>query len=295
MDALCETHSAERPPSARGKVRDIYDLGSELVIVATDRISAFDWVNPVGIPDKGRILTQLSLFWFDQLRNVCPNHLISSDLADFPPEFQARPEMFAGRSMRVRKCAMLPIECVVRGYLAGSGWAEYRKSQSVCGIALPDGLVESSKLPEPIFTPATKAETGHDINISYAEAEALVDSEVLAEAARLSLTLYQHAHDYAEARGIILCDTKFEFGLIDGQLILADEVLTPDSSRFWPAKGYLPGRSQPSYDKQFVRDWLEVSGWDKNSPPPPLPDKVVERTRQKYVDAYRALTGQDDF
>lgn len=295
MDALCETHTAEREPSARGKVRDIYDLGDELLIVATDRISAFDWVNPVGIPDKGRILTRLSLFWFALLRDVCPNHLISSDLADFPAEFQARPEMFGGRSMRVRKCAMLPIECVVRGYLAGSGWSEYRKSRSVCGIALPEGLVESSKLPEPIFTPATKAETGHDINISYAEAEALVDPEVLAGAARLSLALYQHAHDYAEARGIILCDTKFEFGLIDGDLILADEALTPDSSRFWPAKGYQPGRSQPSYDKQFVRDWLEVSGWDKNSPPPPLPDKVVMRTRQKYVDAYRALTGQDDF
>ena len=278
----------------RGKVRDIYDLGDRLVLVATDRISAFDWVNPVGIPDKGRVLTQISLFWFEQIGDIVKNHLISADLADFPTEFQAQPEMFAGRSMLVRKCEMFPVEFVIRGYLAGSGWKEYRESGTVCGIQLPAGLRESSKLDMPIYTPATKATDGHDINISPEEAGRIIGEEWNRKAADASIRVYERARDIAAERGIILCDTKFEFGLLDGELVLADEVLTPDSSRFWPADQYAPGRSQPSFDKQFVRDYLETTNWDKNSPPPPLPDDIVQKTREKYLEAYRLLTGKKE-
>jgi phosphoribosylaminoimidazole-succinocarboxamide synthase len=293
--ALCETNIPELAPSVRGKVRDVYDLGENLLIVATDRISAFDWVNPVGIADKGRLLTAMSLFWFAQMTDITKNHLISADIADFPEVFQKYPEQFAGRSMLVRKCAMFPVECVVRGYLAGSGWKEYRQNGMVCGIELPDGLVESSKLPTPIFTPATKATDGHDLNISAEEAAKIIGEDMVRRLSETSIAIYERARDIAAERGIILCDTKFEFGMIGDEMILADEVLTPDSSRFWPADQYQPGHGQPSYDKQFVRDWLETTDWDKNSPQPPLPDDVVARTREKYVEAYRRLTGREDF
>ncbi len=293
--ALCETHLPARTPIARGKVRDIYDLGDQLVIVATDRISAFDWVNPVGIPDKGKILTQMSLFWFEQTADIVPNHLISADLKDFPEDFQADADQFERRSMLVHKCAIFPIECVVRGYMAGSGWKEYQKHGTICRIPLPAGLVEASKLPEPIFTPSTKATEGHDLNISPDEAADIIGQEWAGKLAETALKLYKRAHDVAATRGILLCDTKFEFGDFHGSLMLADEVLTPDSSRFWPANEYAPGRAQASYDKQFVRDYLETTDWDKNSPQPPLPTDVVARTREKYVEAYQKLTGRTDF
>ena len=293
--ALCETNITEVKPVARGKVRDIYDLGDNLLIVATDRISAFDWVNPVGIPDKGKILTQMSLFWFDMMRDVVKNHLVSAKLTDFPEPFRSYPDQFEGRSMLVRKCEMFPVEFVVRGYLAGSGWKEYGAKGTVCEIPLPNGLLESSVLPEPIYTPATKATDGHDINISPAEAAHIIGERWNTEASSAAIEVYKRGRDYAATRGIILCDTKFEFGLRGNSLILADEVLTPDSSRFWPADQYKPGSGQPSYDKQFVRDWLETTSWDKNSPQPPLPDEIVERTRGKYVEAYRQLTGGKEF
>ncbi len=292
---ICETHLPDRKPAARGKVRDIYDLGDRLIIVATDRLSAFDWVNSVGIPDKGKILTAMSLFWFDMMKDVTTNHLISADLKDFPEDFQAHADQFEGRSMLVKKCSMLPVEFVIRGYLAGSGLKEYKQSGTVCGIELPEGLVEADKLDTPIFTPATKATDGHDLNISEAQAAEIIGREVLHTAVTAALKVYGRARDYAASRGIILCDTKFEFGTLDGQVILADEILTPDSSRFWPADQYQPGKAQPSFDKQFVRDWLETTGWDKNSPPPPLPEDVVARTREKYVEAYRLLTGKSEF
>jgi phosphoribosylaminoimidazole-succinocarboxamide synthase len=277
-------------PCRRGKVRDVYDLGDRLVIVATDRISAFDWVLPSGIPDKGRVLTGLTRFWLDYLG--VPNHFLSLDLADMGPAFAERSDELAGRSMLVRKTQVVPIECVVRGYLAGSGWKEYRKSRTVCGLSLPDGLQESQQLPEAIFTPATKEETGHDENISFERMVTIAGREVAEELRRRSVDVYRRAADYARGRGLIIADTKFEWGrLPDGGLILIDEVLTPDSSRFWPADAYRPGGSPPSFDKQFVRDWLETAGWDKNSPPPPLPDDVVEKTRQKYLEAYERLTG----
>jgi phosphoribosylaminoimidazole-succinocarboxamide synthase len=270
-------------------------LGDRLVIVATDRLSAFDWVNPVGIPDKGKILTQMSLWWFEQMKDIVRDHLISADLSEFPEEFRAHPEQFEGRSMLVVKCEMLPVEFVIRGYLAGSGWKEYQKNGTVCGIKLPSGLVESDRLPAPIFTPATKATDGHDINIGPDEAAEIIGRERAEAAAGAALKVYGRGREIAEGRGIILADTKFEFGIRDGDLVLADEILTPDSSRFWPADLYRPGQGQPSYDKQYVRDWLETTGWDKDSPPPPLPDEVVEKTREKYVEAYRRLTGKSDF
>ena len=294
-NALRETFLPNRKPMARGKVRDIYDLGDQLIIVATDRLSAFDWVNPVPIPDKGRILTQLTLFWLEHTRDLVRDHLISADLASFPEDFRTAPEQFEGRSMLVHKCEMLPIEFVVRGYLAGSAWKEYRETGSVCGIRLPAGLVEASKLEEPIFTPATKATDGHDINISMERAGQITRREWVETAAAASKAIYLRARGIAESRGILVCDTKFEFGVRDGQVMLADEILTPDSSRFWPADRYKPGRSQPSYDKQFARDWLESTGWDKNSPPPPLPDEIVAKTREKYVEAFRTLTERTDF
>ncbi len=278
-------------PCRRGKVRDVYDLNDRLIIVATDRISAFDWVLPTGIPDKGRILTGLTRFWLDYLQ--VPNHLLSMDLKDMPREFAGRADELAGRTMLVHKADVVPVECVVRGYLAGSGWKEYRKAGTVCGGALPPGLQESQQLPEPIFTPATKEEHGHDINISFAQMSALTGAAVAEEARNKSLDVYRRAAAYARSRGILIADTKLEWGrLPDGSLILIDEVLTPDSSRFWPVDGYRVGVNPPSFDKQFVRDWLETTGWDKNSPPPELPTEVVERTRAKYVEAYEKLTGQ---
>lgn len=276
-------------PCRRGKVRDVYDLGDRLAFIATDRISAFDWVLPTGIPDKGRILTQMTLFWLDFLK--VPNHLLDRNLTALGPAFAA-PEL-QGRSMLVRKAAVVPFECVVRGYLAGSGWKEYRRDGTVCGIALPAGLQESQRLPAPIFTPATKAESGHDLNISFEQMAAATGNKLAEELRERSLDIYRRASVHAESCGIILADTKFEWGqLPDGSTILIDEVLTPDSSRFWPMDSYQTGKNPPSFDKQYVRDWLERSGWDKNSPPPPLPDEVVARTRAKYVEAYERLTGK---
>jgi phosphoribosylaminoimidazole-succinocarboxamide synthase len=275
-------------PRRQGKVRDVYDLGDRLVIVATDRISAFDWVLPTPIPDKGRVLTALTLFWLRWL-NV-RNHLLSAEPADFPPGF--RGPQFTGRTMLVRKTEVVPVECVVRGYLAGSGWKDYRRTGAVCGVRLPAGLREGEALPGPIFTPATKAESGHDQNIAFDEMAAAAGREVAEELRRKSLDIYAKASAYARERGVIIADTKFEWGrLPSGELILIDEVLTPDSSRFWPADGYEPGRPQPSFDKQYVRDWLESTSWDKNSPPPELPPEVVERTRRKYLEAVERLTG----
>ena len=271
----------------RGKVRDIYDFGDRLLLVATDRISAFDWVMPNGIPDKGRVLTQLSEMWFRQLD--IPNHLISMDLNDVPLPPGTPTEDLQGRSMIVRCGEVVPIECVVRGYLSGSGWKEYQQSETVCGIKLPSGLQQSSKLDAPIFTPATKAESGHDINISFDEMCERVGAPLSEKLRDLSLRLYEIGSNYAIERGIIIADTKFEFGIIDGEVILIDEVLTPDSSRFWPEDQYAPGGPQPSFDKQFVRDWLETTDWDKNSPPPTLPDDIVARTREKYIEAYEKL------
>lgn len=277
-------------PVRRGKVRDVYDLGDKLLIVATDRMSAFDWVLSGGIPDKGRILTQLSLFWFDLLGE--PHHVLSANVDDFPLPAEVDRAPLAGRSILVRKTTVVPIECVVRGYLAGSGWKEYRQDGTVCGLALPAGLQESSVLPAPIFTPATKAESGHDENISFEQMAAAVGATAAEELRRRSLAVYQRGAEHATKRGLIVADTKLEWGRVNGEFILIDEVLTPDSSRFWPAAGYVPGRGQPSYDKQYVRDWLETTAWDKNSPPPGLPAEVVLRTRQKYIEAYEALTGR---
>src|SRR5262245_15122273 len=261
-------------PCRRGKVRDVYDLGDKLVIVATDRISAFDWVLPTGIPDKGRVLTSMTLFWLDFLKVA--NHLLSVDLKDMGRAFAAQTEALEGRTMLARKANVVPIECVVRGYLAGSGWKEYRRDRTVCGLKLPAGLQESQQLPEPIFTPATKEESGHDINISFERMVEITGKETANELRERSIDIYRKAAQYAAGKGIIICDTKFEWGkLPGGELILIDEVLTPDSSRFWPKDGYRPGGSPPSFDKQFVRDWLETTGWDKNSDPPKLPDDVV--------------------
>ncbi|HOZ46188.1 MAG TPA: phosphoribosylaminoimidazolesuccinocarboxamide synthase [Candidatus Hydrogenedentes bacterium] len=294
-EALLETHLPECEPSSRGKVRDIYDLGQQLLIVATDRLSAFDWVNPIGIPDKGKVLTQMSLFWFEQMSDLVRNHLVSANLRDFPEPFCSYRDQLDGRSMLVEKCAMFPVEFVIRGYLAGSGWREYRQCGTVCGHVLPKGLVESSRLDEPILTPATKATDGHDINITPAQAAEIIGADRMKRASDAAKAVYRRGREIAESRGIILCDTKFEFGILDGEVVLADEILTPDSSRFWPADQYEPGHGQPSYDKQYVRDWLETTGWDKNSPPPPLPEDVVVKTREKYVEAYRQLTGKKEF
>lgn len=275
-----------------GKVRDIFDLGDRLLFVATDRISAFDCIMPNGIPRKGEVLTQISYFWFDQTQSFQPNHLISRPGDPLPANLQAFAQQLTGRSMIVKKAKPLAIECVVRGYLAGSGWKEYRSNQTVCGIKLPPGLKESSELPEPIFTPATKAETGHDENISFEQAAGIVGKDTAEQVRAASLKIYNTARDYARKRGIIIADTKFEFGLLDGQLILIDEVLTPDSSRFWPADQYQPGKSQPSFDKQFVRDYLETLDWNKTPPAPALPEEVVARTQAKYLEAYERLTGR---
>ncbi len=267
---------------ARGKVRDIYEIGDNLLIVATDRISAFDYILPTGIPDKGRVLTQLSIFWFDFLGRLAPNHFLTANAGEYPDPLPRYRDQLEGRSMLVRRARMLEVECVARGYLSGSAWKEYQQSRSVCGVPLPEGLMESSKLPEPIFTPATKAQTGHDENISLEQAAALVGTETALRLRDLTLAVYNQAAEYALTRGIIIADTKFEFGFVDGELILADEVLTPDSSRFWPLAGYAPGKAQPSFDKQYVRDYLESIGWDKQPPAPPLPEEVAAKTSEKY-------------
>ena len=277
-------------PLKRGKVRDVYDVGEGLLIVSTDRISAFDWVLPTGIPDKGRVLTQVSNFWFEMLDT--PHHLLETDVDRMDLPAGADRQSLAGRSIYVRKTEVVPIECVVRGYLSGSGWREYQENGQVCGVPLSAGLRESDRLPAPIFTPATKEELGaHDVNISFAEMSERIGSELAEELRRRSLEIYNRGAEHALTAGIILADTKFEFGQVDGELILIDEVMTPDSSRFWPADQFEPGRGQASFDKQFVRDWLSTSGWDKNSPPPPLPDDVVVGTRDKYIECCERITG----
>jgi phosphoribosylaminoimidazole-succinocarboxamide synthase len=277
----------------RGKVRDVYEIGDQLLIVATDRISAFDYVLGSGIPDKGKVLTQLSGFWFERMGDLVPHHMISMDAADFPEPARGHADVLQGRSMLVRRTEPVPIECVARGYLSGSGWKEYQKSGSVCGIKLPAGLRESDRLPEPIFTPATKAESGHDENISEDEAGRLVGADLIRRLKALTLEIYRRGAEHAESRGIIVADTKFEFGIAGGEVILIDEVLTPDSSRFWPRVQYEAGHGQPSFDKQFVRDYLEAIKWNKQPPVPTLPDDVVRRTREKYIEAFTLLSGRE--
>lgn len=278
---------------ARGKVRDIYEAGDDLLFLASDRISAFDHILASEIPDKGKVLTQLSLFWFDHLRDVVANHVITARVEDYPEPLRYFRDQLRGRSMLVRRAKMFPVECVVRGYLSGSGWKDYRQTHSICGIRLPAGLRESSRLPEPIFTPATKSNTGHDINIPFGEMVGLVGGAAAERLRELSLGIYALAVEHAKNRGIIVADTKFEFGTVNGEIVLADEVLTPDSSRFWPAESYRPGGPQSSYDKQFVRDYLESIHWDKNPPAPALPEDVVQKTREKYIQAYRQLSGKE--
>jgi len=278
---------------AQGKVRDVYRVDGRLLIVATDRISAFDYILPTGIPDKGRVLTQLSIFWFDFLRGVTPTHFLTADVDAYPAPLPAYRDQLEGRSMLVERAQMVEIECVARGYLAGSGWKEYRSQGTVCGIPLPAGLSESDRLPEPIFTPSTKAATGHDENISFETMCSLVGAELSKRLRDLTLEIYSRAAAYAETRGVIIADTKFEFGFVGEELVLGDEVLTPDSSRFWPAEHYRPGGPQYSYDKQYVRDYLESIRWNKQPPAPPLPDEVAARTGEKYRQAYHALTGKE--
>ena len=293
MTTVVQTSFPDIKLLRRGKVRDVYAVdGDTLLIVATDRISAFDVVLPNAIPEKGRVLTALTLFWLDLIRDIVPNHLITPDVARYPAPLRRYAAELEGRSMLVRRAEVVPFECVARGYLAGSGWKEYQKTGAVCGIPLPAGLREAEKLPRPIFTPATKAEAGHDINVSEAEMAQSVGAEPTARLKRLTLAVYTRAADYAATRGIIIADTKFEFGRAGGEIILVDEVLTPDSSRFWPASEYVPGMSPPSFDKQYVRDYLETLTWNKQPPAPPLPPEVVRRTTEKYLEAYRLLTGK---
>jgi phosphoribosylaminoimidazole-succinocarboxamide synthase len=281
------------PKVGQGKVREMFEVDGQLLMVATDRISAFDVILPNAIPHKGKVLTQLSAFWFERLEGMVDHHLVSVQVDEFPAPLQPFREELAGRSMLVRKCTPLPIECVVRGYLAGSGWAEYRQSETICGSRLPSGLVESAELPEPIFTPATKATNGHDENISFDRAAQIIGPELAEQVRDLSLRIYNRAREYALEKGIIICDTKFEFGMEGSRLLLIDEVLTPDSSRFWPADEFEPGKSQPSFDKQFIRDFLETLDWDKAPPGPELPSSIVEATSQRYLEAYRLLTGKN--
>jgi phosphoribosylaminoimidazole-succinocarboxamide synthase len=290
---LLQTDFPDLTLHARGKVRDLYSLDGRLLFVATDRISAFDYVLATGIPEKGRVLTQLSLFWFDFLKSIVRNHLLTANVHEYPAAAQRYADQLRGRSMLVKKAQMIDIECVARGYLSGSGWKEYQQTGAVCGIKLPAGLMESDKLPEPIFTPASKATSGHDENISFAETSNRIGSELAAQLRDLTLKIYSTAADYAAGRGIIIADTKFEFGRTEDGLILADEVLTPDSSRFWPADKYRPGRAQESFDKQFVRDYLESIKWNKQPPAPSLPDDVAAKTSEKYIEAYRVLAGRE--
>jgi phosphoribosylaminoimidazole-succinocarboxamide synthase len=289
---ILETNLEGVGAPARGKVRDVYRLGDRMLIVATDRISAFDYILPTGIPDKGRVLTGLSLFWFDFLGAVTPNHLLTAEVGEYPEPLSRYRDQLEGRSMLVKTAEMIPVECVARGYLAGSGWKEYQQTGCVCGIRLPAGLKESDKLPEPIFTPATKAQTGHDENVPLVAVERITGKETATRLRDLTLAIYSRAADYARGRGIIIADTKFEFGFVGGEVVLADEVLTPDSSRFWPADTYRPGGAQPSYDKQYVRDYLEEIRWEKRPPAPPLPGEVAAKTSEKYRQAYQALTGK---
>lgn len=292
-DVLLKTDFKDLKLFRRGKVRDVYDLGSELLVVSTDRISCFDVVLPNGIPHKGEVLTSISLFWFDLLKDVTANHLITADVGQYPKMLQKYSSQLQGRSMLVKKTKALPVECIVRGYLSGSGWKEYGKTRSICGISLPEGLLESSKLPEIVFTPSTKAEKGHDVNVSQGYVDNLLGNRISKIIADLSIAIYKEAADYALGKGIIIADTKFEFGLLGDEMILIDEVLTPDSSRFWPLKLYKQGQGQPSFDKQFVRDYLESLTWDKTPPAPSLPDDIIEKTSQKYLEAYRLLTGKE--
>jgi len=292
MSTVAQTNISEYPLKARGKVRDIYDLGDSLLFIASDRISAFDYVLPNPIPDKGKVLTQISLFWFHLVKDIVDNHLITPDFNKFPEKLKKYPEL-AGRSMIVKKAEMFPVECVARGYLSGSGWKEYQQTQAVCGIKLPAGLRDSDVLPEPIFTPATKETTGHDINISIEEAGKIVGKETAERLRDLTLSIYKAASKHAEKHGIIIADTKFEFGIYEGKIILCDEVLTPDSSRFWPHDTYKPGQGQKSLDKQYVRDYLEKIKWNKQPPAPQLPDEVVQETSRKYRDIYKRITGKD--
>lgn len=294
MTTLLKTDLGEIPLIGRGKVRDLYAVGDALLIVATDRISAFDHVLATGIPGKGKILTQISLFWFDLVRDIVPNHLIATNVEDFPGELDPFVDQLQGRSMLVNRAQMFPVECVARGYIAGSGWKEYQASGTVCGITLPPGLEDGSRLPEPLFTPATKSQDGaHDENIPFAAVENVVGADDAQQLRRLTLAIYEKASRHAESRGLILADTKFEFGRTMNGIVLADEVLTPDSSRFWEASEWKPGGPQPSFDKQFVRDYLESIHWNKQAPAPGLPDEVVERTLQKYLEAFRRLTGRN--
>ncbi|MBU0686607.1 MAG: phosphoribosylaminoimidazolesuccinocarboxamide synthase [Candidatus Margulisbacteria bacterium] len=292
-DAVTKVNIPERPVDRSGKVRDLFDLGDKMLLVASDRISAFDSILGSPIPGKGKILTQISLFWFDFVKDIIQNHIISSNTADFPEPFNKYPEILDKRSMLVKKTKVIPIECVVRGYLSGSGWKDYKQSGAICGIELPKGLKESSKLPEPIFTPSTKAESGHDLPVTEEEVKKIVGEEVTKTIKEKSLAIYNKAADYALGRGIIIADTKFEFGISDGRIILIDEILTPDSSRFWPLDQYKEGQSQPSYDKQFVRDYLEEIKWDKEPPAPGLPDAIINKTYNKYFEAYGKLTGKN--
>jgi phosphoribosylaminoimidazole-succinocarboxamide synthase len=291
-DILLQTDMPGLELLGRGKVRDVYAVDDRLLIVASDRISAFDYILATGIPDKGRVLTQLSVFWFDLLKDVTPTHFLTADVAEYPEAARAYSDQLEGRSMLVKRAQMMDIECVARGYLSGSGWKEYRETGRVCGIPLPPGLRESDRLPEPIFTPSTKAQSGHDENISFERAVEMVGEEMAGQLRSLTLAVYGKAARYAETRGVIIADTKFEFGLADGTLVLADEVLTPDSSRFWPLESYKPGAAQPSYDKQYVRDYLESIHWNKQPPAPALPPEVAARTSEKYKEAYQALTGK---
>jgi len=291
---ILHTTLADRKPDRHGKVRDIYDFGDRLLIVATDRISAFDYVLGSGIPDKGKVLTQISSFWFERTGSIVRNHVITTDPAEYPEPARSAADLLRGRSMFVTRTEPLPIECVARGYISGSGWKDYVATGEVCGVKLPAGLRESDRLPEPLFTPATKAQSGHDINISERDAANMIGTDLLRRVRDLTLTLYAEGSKHAESRGIIVADTKFEFGVLpDGNVILIDEVLTPDSSRFWPEDSYKPGGAQPSFDKQYVRDYLEQIKWNKQPPVPSLPAEVVAKTREKYVDAFRRLTGRE--
>ncbi len=292
MASIFETQLPGVELVARGKVRDIYAAGDHLVIVATDRLSAFDYVLPTPIRDKGKVLTALTIFWLDQLRDIVPNHLVSANVADYPPEFQAYRDQLEGRSMLVNRAKMIDVECVARGYVSGSGWKDYRRDGRICGIQLPAGLQESEQLPEPIFTPASKAQSGHDENITFEAVAERIGEPLALKLKELTLAIYQRAARYAATRGIVIADTKFEFGFVGDRLVLADEVLTPDSSRFWPRESYQPGGPQPSFDKQYVRDYLESIHWNKQPPAPALPAEVMERTSEKYREAYRVLTGK---
>jgi phosphoribosylaminoimidazole-succinocarboxamide synthase len=292
LASIFETNLPSLELVARGKVRDIYAAGDFLVIVATDRLSAFDYVLPTPIRDKGKVLTALTIFWLDQLRYIVPNHFVTANVRDYPPEFHAYRDQLEGRSMLVHRARMIDVECVARGYVSGSGWKDYRREGRICGIALPVGLRESDQLPEPIFTPASKAQSGHDENITFERVARQIGVELAAKLRDLTLAIYNRAAQYAATRGIIIADTKFEFGFVGDQLVLADEVLTPDSSRFWPRESYQPGGAQPSFDKQYVRDYLESIHWNKQPPAPALPPDVMERTSEKYREAYRVLTGK---